>query len=207
MTQPHSLLRTLVTFALTASLAIVLAGCSRHTALTVQADLIPFLDPGSTQTTAPYSGGSSTIYLPPNSSQPTAGTLVDLNDVGVPADAIQSLDGLGLDFEVSVEPDSDIDAGSATLYIAPPSETDIFQNGYVAAQLSVPMLPANLSTTVSGTFQLDAQQHANAFALIQGGSFRLGVALHASASSGGQAQLDLTRLEVSVSLPPGWGLP
>jgi hypothetical protein len=193
--------------ALTASLALLLSGCSRHTALTVRADLIPFLDSASTQTTVPYTGGTITIDLPPNSSQPTAGTLVDLNGVGVPADAIRTIDGLALDFAVAVMPDSDIDAGTATLYIAPASETDIFQSGYEVAQVSIPALPATRSTTVTGAFQLDAQHHADAFTRVQSGSFRLGVALHASAASGGQAQLDLTRLEVAVSLPPGWGLP
>ena len=207
MTQTHPLSRTLVALALTASVALLLAGCSRHTSLTVRADLIPFLDSASTQTTVPYTGGTTTIDLPPNSSQPTAGTLVDLNGVGVPTDAIRTVDGLALDFAVTVTPDSDIDPGTATLFIAPASETDIFQSGYEVAQVSVPALPATLSTTVTGAFQLDAQHHADAFTQIQSGSFRLGVALQASASSSGQAQLDLTHLEVAVSLPPGWGLP
>lgn len=205
MTQHRS--HTLRILTLGAALALLLAGCSRHTALTVRADLVPFLGSASTQVTVPYTSGSTTLDLPPNNSQPKAGALVDLNDVGVPPDAIQNIDGLALDFTVDVQPDSAIDAGNATLYIAPATTADIFQASYAVAQTTIPALPANQPTTVTGAFQLDAQNHPAALTQVQSGSFRLGVALQASASSGGQAQIDLKHLVVSVSLPPGWGLP
>ena len=205
MTQHRS--HTLRILTLGAALALLLAGCSRHTALTVRADLVPFLGSASTQVTVPYTGGSTTLDLPPNNSQPKAGALVDLNDIGVPPDAIQNIDGLALDLTVDVQPDSAIDAGNATLYIAPAMATDIFQASYAVAQIAIPALPANQPTTVTGAFQLDAQNHAAALTQVQSGSFRLGVELQASASSGGQAQIDLQHLVVSVSLPPGWGLP
>jgi len=205
MTQQKS--RTLRFLTLGAALALLLAGCSRHTALTVRADLVPFLGPASTQATVPYNGGSTTIDLPPNGSQPKAGTLVDLNDVGVPSDALQTIEELALDFTVEVRPDSTIDAGSATLYIAPSSETDVFRTPYAVAQVTFPALPANQSTAVTRGFQLDAQHDAAALTQVRSGSFRLGVELRASATTGGQAQIDLQHLVVSVSLPPGWGLP
>lgn len=203
---PHKT-RALRFLTLGAALALLLAGCSRHTALTVRADLVAFLGPASTQATVPYSGGSTTIDLPPNSSQPKAGTLVDLNDVGVPQDAVQNVTRLALDFTVEVRPDSAIDAGRATLYVAPSSETDIFQPSYAVAQVTFPALPANQPTTVTRAFQLDAQHDAAALTQVQSGSFRLGVELQASATTGGQAQIQLHHLVVSVSLPPGWGLP
>ncbi|MEJ2359784.1 MAG: hypothetical protein P8Y13_17130, partial [Deinococcales bacterium] len=126
--------RTFRFLMLGATLALLLAGCSRHTALTVRADLVPFLGSASTQATVPYASGSTTLDLPPNNGQPKAGALVDLNDVGVPPDAIQHIDALALDFTVDVQPDSAIDAGYATLYIAPASETDIFRASYAVAQ-------------------------------------------------------------------------
>ncbi|MEJ2288643.1 MAG: hypothetical protein P8Y02_08365 [Deinococcales bacterium] len=199
--------RTLTLLALVPTLALLLAGCSRHTALTLKADLVAFLDPASKQATVSYSGGSTTIELPPNSSAPQAGTLVDLQKLGVPSDTIQNITGLALDFAASVQPDSAIGAGNATLFIAGASETNVFQSQYAVGTVPIPALPANQATAIAGSFQLDAQQHPAALAKVQSGSFRLGVQLQATASSGGQARLDVTRLLVSVSLPPGWGLP
>jgi|GEM_PF-5734804 len=199
--------RPLRFLALGTALTLVLAGCSRHTALRVYADLVPFLGTASTQATVSYGAGTTTLDLPPDSSQPKAGALVDLAGLGVPPDAIQNVDELGLDLAVAVRPDSAIDAGSATLYIAPSNETDIFQAPYAAGQVTVPALPASQASTVTGSFRLDAQQQPAALARVQSGSFRVGVELQASATTGGQAQIDLQQLVVSVSLPPGWGLP
>lgn len=205
MTRPRS--RTLILLALAPALAVLLAGCSRHTALTVRADLVAFLDPSSTQATVSYPGGSTTIQLPPNSTEPRAGALVDLQKLGVPPDAIQNITGLGLDFAAGVRPDTTIDAGTATLFIAGASETDVFQSQYAVGTVTVSALPANQTTSVGGSFALDAQHHPAAFGRVQSGAFRLGVQLQATTSSGGQAQLDVTRLRVSLTLPPGWGLP
>lgn len=205
MTTPRA--RTLRLLALSAASLALLAGCSRHTALSVYADLVPFLGTASTQATVPYTAGTTTLDLPPDSSQPTAGALVDLSGLGVPADAIQNVDELGLDLTVAVRPDSAVDAGSATLFVAPSGETDIFQAPYAAGRIDVPALPANQSSTVTGSFLLDAQHHPAALARVQSGSFRIGVQLQASAATGGQAQIDLQHLVVSVALPPGWGLP
>jgi hypothetical protein len=199
--------RTLGLLALAPTLALLLAGCSRHTALTVQADLVAFLDPASKQATVTYTGGSPTIDLPPNSAEPQAGTLVDLQKLGVPSNALQSISGLDLDLAATVQPDSAISAGSTTLYVADATATNVFQSRYAVGTVSIPPLPASRASPVVGSFQLDAQQHPAALTLVQGGSFRLGIQLQGTSPSGGQAKIDITKLLVSVSLPPGWGLP
>ena len=198
--------RSIAAVALVASLALVLAGCSRHTALTIRADLVAFLG-SSSSVTVSYSSGTTDLKLPPNASTPDGGYQVDLTKVGVPSGAIQAIDALSLDFSADVTPSTDLGAGQATLYVAPASESNIFQSQYAVSQVSAPAMPANQATTVSGSFALDAQNHAQAFSTIQSGSFRIGVEVRASASQGGQADLTLKRLLVSVSLPPGYGLP
>lgn len=198
--------RSLAILALLLGLALLLAGCSRHTALTVRADLVAFLG-SSTSVSVPYSSGTTDLKLPPNSSNPDGGYQVDLTQIGVPTSAIQAIDALSLDFSADITPTTDLGDGQATLYVAPATVTNIFQSQYAVTQVSAPASPANQATTVTGSFALDAQHHPQALSTIQSGSFRIGVEVQASASQGGQADVALKRLLVSVSLPPGYGLP
>ena len=198
--------RSIAALALIATLALLLAGCSRHTALTFRADLVAFLG-SSSSVSVSYSSGTTDLKLPPNSSSPDGGYLVDLSQLGVPSSAIQAIDALSLDVSADITPTTDLGAGQATLYVAPASASNIFQSQYAISQVSAPAFPANQATNVSGSFALDAQSHPQALATIQSGSFRIGVEVQASASQGGQADLTLKHLPVAVSLPPGYGLP
>lgn len=192
---------------LTLALAGVLTGCSSHTALTVQADLVPFLGAANTQATVPYTAGTVTLLLPPNSSDPSGGALIDLTSLGVPSSASSAVDGLSLDLAANLTPTSDIGAGTATLYVADASATDVFQAQYAVASVAIPALAASQTGAVAASFAIDATSHAAALTRIQSGSFRIGVAVQGSASAPGQLQIDVTRLLVGISLPPGFGLP
>ena len=187
--------------------AALLSGCSRHTAFTVRADLVPFLGSGASHVTVPYSSGTVTLYLPPNSSSPQAGALIDLTSLGVPSSATSVVDGLALDLAATVTPTTDIGAGGATLYIADASASDVFQAPYQVATFPTPALAAGQQGTVTGSLTLDAHLYPDALTRLQSGSFRIGVAVQGSASSSGQVDLTLDRLQVSISLPPGFGLP
>lgn len=199
--------RTLAPVVLALALTAVLSGCSTHTALKVQADLVPFLGAANTQATVSYTGGPVTLYLPPNSSNPSGGALIDLTSLGVPSSAIAAVDSLSLDLAADLTPTTDIGAGTATLYVADASATDVFQAQYAVASANVPALTASQTGQVTASFAIDAASHAAALARIQSGSFRIGVAVQGSASAPGQLQIDVTRLLVGVSLPPGFGLP
>lgn len=198
--------RIYVATAIVAGLAILLGGCSRHTALTVRADLVAFLG-SSNSVTVTYSSGTTQTKLPPNSTSPDAGYLVDLSTSGVPTSAVQAIDSLSLDVAIGVTPDTDLGAGEASIYIAPASENNIFQSQYAVSQVSASSLPANQTTTLSDTVTLDAASHPKALATVQSGSFRVGVEIQTTATQAGKADLTLKRLLVSVSLPPGYGLP
>lgn len=199
--------RTLTVLATVVLLLPALSSCSRHTALTVQADLVPFLGASGTQASVPYNAGTVTLDLPPNTTNPTAGALVDLTSLGVPTSASAAIDALALELDASLTPSSAIGAGTATLYIADASANDVFQAQYQVASIATPALSANQTGDVHAAFQLDAQTDASALALIQSGSFRIGVEVRGSAAASGTLQLDVTKLLVSVSLPPGYGLP
>lgn len=194
--------------AVVAALALALAGCSRHTSLTVMADLTPFMSTGEKQAVVPYPAGTVDIDLPFSATTANPGERVDLGQLGMPADAASSIDSLSLQFLATLDPTTDIGAGTVTLYVAPASETtDVFVPGYRAAQTDVGALAAGESATVKATFRLVEQRDPQILQYVQSGSFRVGVAIRASAPSSGQAAVVLTHLVVTLSLPPGWGLP
>lgn len=190
-----------------ASLAIALAGCSRHTSLTVHADLVPFMSPSERQTTVSYPLGLVDIMLPSNATTPNPGDLIDLGQVGVPASVASAVDAFGLDLAATVTPTTDVSPGTAFIYLAPSSASNAFQTGYLVGQVDAPAMTANQTSTVTATLQLDDQKSPDALGYVRSGSFRLGVEVKASASAAGSADAELTRMVVSVSLPPGWGLP
>lgn len=199
--------RTLGALAASALLLASLSACSRHTALTVQADLVAFMSASDTQATVSYSSGNVAIDLPPNPASPAAGASVDLTGLGVPSGAISAIDALTLDFAAEVRPDSTLSKVTASLYVAGSSETDVFQSNYLVGTVTAPTLQAGRSTAVTGSFSLDAQHQPAALQRVQSGSFRVGVRLSGSASTGGSVDVTLEHMVVSVSLPPGWGLP
>ncbi|MEJ2667960.1 MAG: hypothetical protein P8Z81_12830 [Deinococcales bacterium] len=192
-----------------AGLAMALAGCSRHTAVTVQADLVPFLSQSQTQASASYlaTTGSADIRLPFSTLATNPGALIDLSQLGVPSSAFSVIDAFGLTATAAIDPTSAIGPLTATLYVADASASDAFQAQYQAKQVQLPSLPAGQTTTVIASFQLDSQNNAAALARIQSGSFRLGVEIQGSVQNNGTATITLSQLLVSASLPPGWGLP
>ncbi len=199
--------RTLAALAASALLLTSLSACSRHTALTVQADLVSFMSASDTQATVGYTSGNVAIDLPPNPSSPAAGASVDLTALGVPSNAISAIDALTLAFTAEVRPDTTLSSVTASLYVAGSGATDVFQSSYLVGTVAAPTLPAGRSTAVTGSFGLDAQHQPAALQRVQSGSFRVGVRLTGSASAGGSADVTLEHMVVSVSLPPGWGLP
>lgn len=185
----------------------LLTGCSKHTALTINADLAPFLSADQKQATVAYAAGTVTIELPFTSTSPNPGELVDLTRLGVPASAASSIQHFSLDVAGTVTPTSSLDAGTVSVYIGPSTTGDVFQPSYRVAQVATSGLPAGIATTVSGQVALDASTDASALQRIRSGSFRLGVEIQTGASTGGSADVNLTRLQVGLALPPGWGVP
>lgn len=189
------------------ALVLTLAGCSRHTAYTVSADLVPFMSQSQTHASFSYLAGSIDIQLPVTTTPPNPGQLVDLSQLGVPSGATSAIDAVALDMAADIAPTTTIDPGTASVYVAPSTASDAFQSSYLVGSFATPSLPGGQTTTVSGSVRLDGQTNSAALQRVQSGAFRLGVEVKASAASGGSADITLTRLVVSLSLPPGWGLP
>lgn len=186
----------------------LLAGCSRHTALTVKVDFVPFLSAAQTQANGvPFTALSGLDVKLPVHSDPNPGYAVDLTQLGVPGGAVADITGVALHLAASVTPSSTIGPGTLSFYIAPSGTADAFQSAYLVAHATTPQLPGGQTTTVTVDIPLDSQKHAAAFQLVRTGSFNLGAEMQASASADGTADVTLSHLLVSVSLPPGWGLP
>lgn len=200
-------LRILALLPLLGGLVLPLAACSRHTALTVRADLAPFMTASEKQATLSYAFGPYDIKLPASTTTPNPGELIDLTQIGVPASATSVVDAFALDLAGTVTPTTDLPAGSAGIYVAPSNATDAFQASYRVATVATPSLTANHSATVTARVHLDSQSDPNALKRIQSGAFRLGVEVSGNASNAGSADVTLTKMLVSVTLPPGWGLP
>lgn len=198
--------RARLLFAALAGVLVLVTGCSRHTALTVKADLVSFMSHDRTHATAPYGGGVD-LQLPVASSSPNPGELVDLGQLGVPPGAIDGIGSLSLALAASLTPSTAIDSGTATFYLADANASNAFEPQYQVAQVATPALPAGAATPVSAGVQLDSQSHPDALQRVHSGSFRLGVEVRASAGTSGSLDVELTQLLVSASLPPGWGLP
>lgn len=189
--------------------ALALAGCSRHTALTVRADLVPFMN--DSQTTAsgvPYRAGALDVKVPLHS-DPNPGYAVDLTQLGLPSGAASGIEGVALDVTADITPTATVGAGSLSFYIAPSGSADAFLGTYRVAQVATPQLPAGQTTAVTAHVQLDSQADPTAFQRIQSGAFAIGARIQAPASGTPTDSLDvtLTHLVLSISLPPGWGLP
>lgn len=199
-------LRHLPILVLAFGLGLGLTACSRHTALTVKADLVAFLNAGEKHTNVTYPAGSIDVQLPVSDTEPNPGELVDLTQYGVPSDAAGDIDAFALDAAATVTPTTDVDAGTVSLYLSP-SDQSPFQSTYLIKQVDTPPMPANQATSVAASVQVDAQSAASALDYIRTGSFRLGAEIRATSSSAGSADVTLTRLLISVSLPQGWGLP
>jgi len=199
--------RTLAVVASLVTVATLVAGCSRHTALTVEADLVPFMSASETQATISYGTGTADVQLPFSNATPNPGEAVDLTQLGVPADAAAAITAFDLDLAASVTPTTAIGAGTVSIYLAGASASDAFQPQYRVAQKQTPAMPAGQATTVDATLKLDSQANPGALKRLQSGSFRIGIELQASAGAAGSADVALTRLRVSLSLPHGWGLP
>ncbi|HKI59016.1 MAG TPA: hypothetical protein VKA00_07370 [Trueperaceae bacterium] len=194
-------------FVLLPLLAIALASCSRHTSLTVRADLVPFMTTGQRQASISYPTGSLDIQLPVSTTPPNPGASIDLTQLGVPASAASAIDAFALDLAATVDPTTNVDAGTASIFVAPSNATNAFQSAYLVTQVDTPALTANQTATVTAAVRLDAQTNPGALQYIQSGAFRLGVEIQANAASAGSADVELTRMVVAVSAPPGWALP
>ena len=187
------------------ALALALAGCSRHTALTVRADLVPFMSVGETQLNrAPIAPGTSYLDWPFSGSHLTnPGHSVDLTSLGAPSWALTDITAFALTFAAQVTPSVPLAAGTATLYLAPSSASDV--HAYPAVTVDTPPVAAGQTATVSIT--ADDATDASALPYLRSGSFLVGAEVEVNASGSGTARVTLTHLLVTVSLPPGWGLP
>jgi hypothetical protein len=199
-----------------ALLALTLTGCSRHTAVRLQADLVAFLDPTTLAATVPLPAAGATAYLPPDDATgsidaPNPGAALDLTALGVPADALAALDAFEVHLHLEVTPSVDTGAGEATLYLGPggsPPPADVFVPANAVASVPLPALAAGIATPVEASFAFDPATDAALFDALAAGPGRLGLGVRLDGSgTAGQAQLRLRGLEVGVRLAPGWGLP
>ncbi|MEX2540760.1 MAG: hypothetical protein WD314_03095 [Trueperaceae bacterium] len=184
---------------LTAVTLLLLAGCSRHTLLTVEADVLSFL---SDEERAGEFSLAADEYLLPDEEGLTA------EQLGVPAQMLEGLEGLTLDFSAAIT--SNAATGSeevaASFHISDSSDASPFDSPAIAST-SVSLEPGE---TEQLTFAVEVSDSVNpdALATLKSGDFRLGVRLeYVAGPSASGVDYRLDDVTISITVRPGNLLP
>jgi hypothetical protein len=186
---------SLVAVALAAMALSLLAGCSRHTVVTVETDVLSFL--AQEDRSGEFSLVTDEYFLPDEEG-------VSAEQLGFPIQLLEVLEGLSLDLSVAVtsKAASGTESVTAAFHISDSASASPFDS------------PAYSSTTVDlepgETERLDfsvvisAAQNADVLETFKSGDFRIGVRLvYTAGPDASGVDYELEVVTVSISAIPG----
>ncbi|AEB11832.1 hypothetical protein [Marinithermus hydrothermalis] len=175
------------------TLVLTLVGCSGSTLTTLKVDLASFIaaqgfDSGE------VSPASGTVYLPAGedgrADLPDGGQLVQLPSLEV-------LERAAITVRLNLTNQGTASTSfSIAVYIAPDSESNIYQETYRVGQTAQLLLAAGETGPLELVLALSETENLEAFNRVRAGRFRVGLRLD---SGGGTVAYTVTTAEVSVS--------
>jgi hypothetical protein len=182
-------------FGLTLAIASSLNACSTATLLGASIDMASFVPSSARTKTLPLPALSLQAFKPldDKDGNPNNGFLIE-----TPISSIDIIEGFNAEIELALSSTSQSGV-KIELFIAPPSETDLYQAKYVIAS-DDKTITAGGSENVSLKFDLQPNSAAStALTTIKSGKFRLGLNLGVQAQALGSFTFTLNKAIAGVS--------
>ena len=195
-TQKHGWLKVGLMLISTSSLtALALNGCSTATLLGASVDMVSFVPAVARTKTLPLPALSLQAFKPldDKDGNPTNGFLIE-----TPISSISIIEGFDAEIVLALSSTSQSSV-KLELFVAPASETDVYQTKYVVAA-DDKTITAGGNENVSLKFDLQPNGAASeALTTIKSGKFRLGVNLGVQAQTLGTFTFTLNKASAGVS--------
>ena len=150
-------------------MVLMLSACGRTTRLNADVNVLPFLSEGDKFTEAFVSSGLE-LELPDAEG-------FDANEFGLPAQVLENLDGLELDFSSKLTLSSASSNLDAKLELFISDSAPVFDATPIGVDAS---LSPNTEQTLDFNLVLNSEENAELFELVKTGDFRLGVRITTS---------------------------
>jgi hypothetical protein len=198
MTQRRTLPFATLSFAnvaLAAMALMLLAGCSRHTVVTVETDVLSFL--AQEDRSGTFSLVADEYFLPDEDG-------ISAEQLGFPIQLLEVLEGLALDLSVAVtsKAASGTESVTAAFHISDSASASPFDSpAYSSATVDLdPGETARLDFSV----EISGAQDADVLQTFRSGHFRIGVRLEYTAGADASGvDYELEAVTVSISAIPG----